>query len=202
MWGGTYTFASVPPGLTAQQLTIEIAAAKGGGVAVRADGQAGWLPPRPVADQIPAGIRRIRVAYITRTDLGNGGLPGTSSTETRVEPFDITSAAHIRRVVAALNVLPHATRSALACHSRFGTEISLMFYGVARKTPLANARVFPNCSILVLAINGRPTQELSIAGAVVGPPLLFTLKPPQRSTSTTSTSSATSSSRAAGTTTR
>jgi hypothetical protein len=199
MWGGTYTFASAPPGLTAQQLTIALAPARGGGVAVRADGQAGWLPPRPVAEQIPDTVTRIGVAYITRTDLRSRGSASTSSTETRLETFDLTSRDRIRQMVSALNVLPHAARSVQPCSRRRGTEIALVFYGIDRRTRLASARILPNCTALVLAINGRPPQTLSLAAPAVGPPLLAILKPPLTSTTTTSTSSATSTSPASTT---
>jgi len=56
------TFALPPaPGVYQQGVGIGVMAAKGGGSAVRADGWAIWLIPRPHSEQVPPGVRAVAV---------------------------------------------------------------------------------------------------------------------------------------------
>jgi RNA polymerase sigma-70 factor, ECF subfamily len=161
-WDGVYLFGT--PGVRAQQLEISLAPAKGGGVAMRADGQSGLATPRPPTERIPAGTTRVTVAY--RVATHGRSLP--------VVRHEITSRARITAVVNLINVLP----AAHGCRKAGAPRADLTFDTSTSSTPLAGATINFACDTVTLALPGRPTQTLALGvGTNLGSTLLIALKP-------------------------
>lgn len=73
-WSGVpalagWTFALTPQGgrLSAIRLVVELAAAKGGGTALRVDGEVTWVRPRPRSERIPRGVKVVSVVLTDRS---------------------------------------------------------------------------------------------------------------------------------------
>ena len=60
-WDVTFALPPVPGRVYQEGLGIEVSAAKAGGSAVRADGWAIWLIPRPAWEHVPSGIHGVSV---------------------------------------------------------------------------------------------------------------------------------------------
>jgi hypothetical protein len=172
LWGGTYAFSRFPAGVTSQQLVIEIAPTQGGGVAMRADGQAGWVLPRPVAQQLPTGINRIRVS--TRIVAGSSApvkAPARRGAQVRPMTYDITSPQRVADLVALFNLIPPAPRRSVGCVQQqqpgrssgpASLAIDLAFYSAGQNAPLAWSTIDGPCKTLELRIAGRPRQVLMV----------------------------------------
>jgi hypothetical protein len=177
IWGATYTFTTLPVNVTAQQLEVEVVPAKGGGVALRADGEAGFVLPRPLAQQLPTGIDRVQVkVFVTRparasSTAGGGGSAGAqhSASRLRARSYDLLSRDRIAELVDFMNLLPPSRLSGAACvprtnaatvHAVARVGIALKFYSGTDAKPVAQAGFDPACDVVRLAVPGRPQQDL------------------------------------------
>jgi hypothetical protein len=159
-WGGSFVFPPARPWVTMKELAVQVAPAAHG-VAVRADGEAGFIAPRPAAEQIPAGITRI-VARNATTRLPRGQGPTTQNGHIRFESESMTSRAQVERVVALLNVLEPPRHRVHGCGRTPLDQTGLSLYGPARGRPRATATVDYSCGIVTLAIADKPKQKLAI----------------------------------------
>jgi hypothetical protein len=164
MWAATYTSATAPTGVTSQQLSIALAPAKGGGVAIRADGEAGFVLPRPVAQQLPAGTDRVHVVVRFTHPTS---APAADRALIRPRTYDLTSPQRIEQLVTFMNVMPAAPQSAAACLKNphpaarsVGLAVDLTFYAAGRSQPLAVADLEPSCNGVGLTVANRPRQNL------------------------------------------
>ncbi len=119
--------------LASRTLTLVIEQRRGGGTVFSAYSAAAWITPRGHLDQIPAGVRELRVLAGAVTGLGF-----TGPTQRAL----ITSQAAIRRTVALLDSLPFEPPGAyykcgFACRGL--AQVRLTFYGHSTARPLATA---------------------------------------------------------------
>jgi hypothetical protein len=131
-----------------EALGVAVTAATGGGTAMRADGQAVWLIPRPTQEVVPAGTRAVSVS-IDR--LGGGQFPVST----------VTAPRKIRQLLRFVDSRQLAQPGVTACRE-IGpdtTVLDLRFLAPSRGTPLA--RVVENgCGGLSLSIQGHSEPGL------------------------------------------
>jgi hypothetical protein len=145
IWGGTFTFSAPSPGVTEQQLVVEVAPASGGSVAIRADGQAGWLPLRPEAQQVPSGADRVVVHFFIPGTRAGAKAGAARSAPALPQTYLITDSRRIQRITALLNMMPPATRIHPGCGNRSSARIDASLYAPGQAVPLAIARLHTDC---------------------------------------------------------
>lgn len=139
----TFSFPTAA-GIEQEDLQVSVAAAQGGGSAIRADGQAVWLVPRPASEVIPAGTTKVEV-YVDHASTQKGSLTGT-----------ITSPSDVHKLVETIDALPiEQPGTFIGCPfiGAFTPAIDLRFIG-AGATTLART-VEDNCTGLTFYIDGR-----------------------------------------------
>ena len=147
-WSVIFAFTGIVRGVSEEVLGVGVTGAKGGGTAIRADGLAVWLIPRPVAEVVPAGTRAVSVSMDQP-----GGRNYRVSTITAPQP--------INRLVALIDSLPRAQPGAIACPT-MGQHAGLLdvrFLAASGGKPLARA-VETGCGGLSFAIRGRTKSGL------------------------------------------
>jgi hypothetical protein len=150
-----FTLPASSDAITVEGVSVTAKWLPDGKTGVRADAQVGWLPPRPAAERIPAGTRRLllRVASPTTYQYGQYG-----------RAIPITSQTQIRKVVALLNrLLRYPPGMSFGCGGPTqGPPARLTFYGDRGTRPLALATVDPgNCPWVQLTIAGHTEPLLS-----------------------------------------
>lgn len=140
-WGVAFERPPVPEVMRTRQLAISLAKADDGNTALRADGVAIWLVPRPASEQIPGGAESLRV---TITSLG-------STAATR---FSVSDAKKIALVTRALNRLPLVQPGVVLCPLSRGIHARLTFRS-GDGSVLADADA---------ALDGCPSVDLTLGG--------------------------------------
>lgn len=144
-----FRFAPVKGVLTSRELTVEVAPAKGGGTALRADAEVVWFVKRLAADRVPAGIRTIT---ITSRQLGK---PPSA-------PITASAASKVRRIVSYVNQLPPRQPGVTACPDDRGPYVELQFRKAAGATPVAVATADGSgCGLVTLTVGGRQEPALT-----------------------------------------
>jgi hypothetical protein len=149
---------SPPAGLSQLTVAVQTDALAGGRTAVRLDGEATWLVPRPVWDRIPASVRSL--TYTARATVagfdGGNASHGRRSTPRTVGPRDA------RRLAAAIDGLQRI-QPGLVFSCPFDAvqpRITLRFRGRGGR-PLAVAVDSPSgCASLSLSVHGRRGPQL------------------------------------------
>ncbi len=149
---GFWSYAA-PAGLTQLTAAVQTDALAGGLTAVRLDGEATWLVPRPVWDRIPATVRS--VTYTARATVA--GLDGGRAAHGRRSAPRRLGRRVARRLAGAIDRLQRMQPGVVySCpFDPVQPRITLRFRG-PRGRPLAVAVDSPaGCSTLSLAIRGR-----------------------------------------------
>jgi hypothetical protein len=149
-WGVSFTFGPIPGVLGQRSLDLSLSAARGAGTALRADGWAQWLIPRPASERVPAGVRSVAVGITTVA--GSPFHPRQVST--------ITDPATVNRIVALIDRLPLAQPGVRLCPAILvgSPLVDLAFLSAGRNT-LARA-VEDGCGEVRLWIDGRAEPAL------------------------------------------
>jgi hypothetical protein len=158
MWSLTFSLRPVPGVISEEGLGVAVTAARGGGTALRADGWAIWIVPRPPSEVIPAGVGAVAV-FVDRF----GG---------RAFPAGIVSASRaVQRLVSFVDsrqIVPPGT--AFSC-PEIGPQtrtLDLRFLRTASDaSPLARA-VEDACGGLTFTVGDRREPALSEAGDLRG----------------------------------
>jgi hypothetical protein len=148
-WSISWLFPVEPGVLFERGLGIAVTTAKGGGVAIRADGWAIWLIPRPLRDRVPSGVSAVGVFVKT---FSGASYPAST----------VTSPGAIRHLIAWVDSRPRSQPLVIACPDITGTTplIDLRFLGGAgQSTPLAEATE-NGCGGMSFSIRGRATPGL------------------------------------------
>jgi hypothetical protein len=147
------SFPAGPGAIISRQLAVEAVALPGGGTALRADGEAGSVIPRPAAEQIPAGSDSVQTTTIKRTTR--------HASQQRTQA--VSSLARIHALVNVLNALPTARPRIGRCMNASDLLLRFAFYSRSRTMPLAVAVYDVACNRMRLAIGGRAQPDLQIA---------------------------------------
>jgi hypothetical protein len=153
------TFALSPVGsvLSERVLGVTTAPLSDGVTAVRTDGEAVWLTPRPAWEQIPSGVER--VVFTARGADGQGRL-GPSSTPRTLR------GARARRLVSILNAAEIVQPGFRSCPADFAESVSLRFVSGGGRM-LARATENPTgCAFVALTIGDRRGPPLSDSPSV------------------------------------
>lgn len=132
-----------------RQLAVEVTKAKGGGSAVRADGQAVWILARPAWERIPADARTLTV--IARA--------GSASSV----PVTVTAPATLRRIERTIDSLPVEQPAWSSCpfESSPPIEQTLTFRTSPGAPPVARVIEHPGgCAFVSVSVGGRVGDSL------------------------------------------
>jgi hypothetical protein len=149
---GFWSYAA-PAGLMQLTAAVQTDALAAGRTAVRLDGEATWLVPRPAWDRIPASVRS--VSYTARATLA--GLDGARPRHGRRSAPRTLGRGDARRLAAAIDGLQrYQPGVAYACpFDPVQPRITLRFRGPGGR-PLAVAVDLPSgCGGVALSVHGR-----------------------------------------------
>jgi hypothetical protein len=146
----TTTFNQPASGPILRALVIQVAAARGGGTAVRIDAEAGWDSARPAWSRVGPGVRRI--------DAWLSGPPGRMGPAYR----RTIRGGQARSVVAWLNGLRQTPATGIyGCSPRADNYAELSIEGDGGD--LAHATVSLACGSVSLTVTGKPPIGLTWA---------------------------------------
>jgi hypothetical protein len=97
-WGWTTRVA----GIVSRQTAIDMVALPGGVTGVRIDAQVIYRVPRPIGEQVPAGVTQVEISR---------AVPGRTPDLSRT----VTKPAHVRAIVALIDRLPIVQPDFIAC---------------------------------------------------------------------------------------
>jgi hypothetical protein len=137
-----FSFGGFATEWPSETLLVTVAAAKGGGTAVRADGQVVWVFERPPSERIPAGVHAVTISSRTLGGASRG-------------PWMVTDRNRVRRIVELLDRLPAGQPGAFSCPADTGPSVTVTFDSVGgRRLATANADG-SGCGFVSLWIRGR-----------------------------------------------
>jgi hypothetical protein len=144
-----YSFRAISSALVSRDISVSVAAARGGGTAIRIDAQDIWWVPRPRSERVPAGVQLI--------DVTVQRLNPTSTTS-----LTVTDAAKVRRIVSLVNALPPAQPGTYSCPADLGPSVTLSFRAAPGATPLAGAVADgTGCGGVTFTLGGKSEPGLS-----------------------------------------
>jgi hypothetical protein len=147
-----FSFPDITGVLDSRELGVTIAAARGGGTAVRADAQDVYWIPKPKWERVPAGVQQIDVS-VQRLNQSTGKTTTTSQT--------VTNASQIATIVSLVDALPPAQPWLLSCPADLGPTVTLNFLSTAGATPLATVVAGGSgCGGVSFTLHGKPAPEL------------------------------------------
>lgn len=123
-------------------LDVEVAAARGGGSAVRADGVAAWVRAHPQWDQVPS-TARVMTVWRTRQGRHSG-------------PITFRHPSDLNRVADFLNQAPVAPPEVEHCPKGYDESFTVVFQARRSGPRLALSKVDENaCGFVSLSVGGR-----------------------------------------------
>lgn len=147
VWNVSFARAGIREVMDSRELSVTLAKATGGGTAVRADGVAIWIVPRPASEQVPTGATTVQVSV-----RGMQAKPVTR--------FSVSDPARIATVTRLLNRLPLVQPGVRLCPMDRGIRIRLVFRA-RDHARLADADgALGGCAAVKLSIGGVRQPEL------------------------------------------
>jgi hypothetical protein len=147
-----FSFPNIAGVIDSRELNVTIAAASGGGTAIRADAQDVYWIPKPRWERVPAGVQQIDVS-VQRLNESTGKATTTSQT--------VTNASQIATIVALVNALPPAQPWVLFCPADLGPTVTLNFLSAPGAAPLATAVADGSgCGGVSFTLRGRTAPGL------------------------------------------
>ena len=162
-----YGLPAVPGVLISREMDVAAARSLAGQTYVRVDAEVIWLPQRPAAERVPAGVSVIAIT----------GKPDMNRPKELPVPVAVTDPAQVRKIVALVDGLSLNPAGVHGCMMWSGKEITLSFLGHLNGPVLATiSEPIPSCGGIQFVIRGtqQPSlgdwgsfaqQVLSIAGA-------------------------------------
>jgi hypothetical protein len=143
-----FSLGGFPTEWPSETLLVTVAAARGGGTAVRADAQVVWLLKRAASERIPPRARAVIASE--RTASGRHG------------PWSVADLARVKRAVSVIDALPVVQPGWFSCPGDNGPIATLTFTTAASEgRRLATAIVDGGgCDAVQLWINGRRERAL------------------------------------------
>ncbi|HWE33599.1 MAG TPA: hypothetical protein VG410_08950 [Solirubrobacteraceae bacterium] len=154
-----FQFPSISGAISSRQLVVSIAAARGGGTAVRVDAEDVWFVPRPKRERVPAGV-----AAIELVDHKFNFRTGNTSTSSQT----VTDAARVAKIVADVNALPPGQPGVEACPADVGPNVALKFYDVPGGPIVAEADADGSgCGTVAFKLAGRTAPYLTDGSGLI-----------------------------------
>jgi predicted small secreted protein len=144
-WYDTWGLSGVPGVIALRALTVEVTDPSSSVAYVRVDANVSWIPARPAAEKVPAGVK---VVTITAS-------PDMNHPKGTPAPVTVTSPAKVAQIVALLDGLSLDTGGAHGCLPEAGKGITLSFRAKPGGPVLATAgELIPNCGGVGFTIGG------------------------------------------------
>jgi hypothetical protein len=135
--------------LASRELLVAAAQLPGGVTGLRVDAQDVWFTPRPLSEQIPSAVARLRVTQ-------------TRGSRRVLGPFTYASATTLRDVIGLMNSLPAAQPGADHCPAGRDAAIRLRFVGRHGDPAAADAIVQDGrCQVVQLSLGGDAQPRLA-----------------------------------------
>jgi hypothetical protein len=149
-------FALPPvPGVLPQRELVATVMPYRGQTALRIDAQVAWLPARPAAERIPAGVRAVTVTPVF-------GLNQDPRRDRLDHAFTVTDPAKVARIVALADALTVYPPGAYACPASFGGAMRLAFLDRPGGQVLARfSAQYGGCGVASVSIGGKTQPALS-----------------------------------------
>jgi len=153
-WYRAYALPPIPGVLASREIVVKVTALGPGEVAVRVDGQAIWIVPRPASERVPAGAGAIEI---------------TRARPHRAPTVDVTVTrpALVARITTVVNSLPTAQPGVLACPALLpGSPVVTLTFRrngstIARASQIADVpSPTTSCDAMTLTIGGRTQTPL------------------------------------------
>lgn len=145
-----FSFQGDFAGAPSQSLVLDVAAARGGGAAVRADAEVVWLLLRPRWERVPPGVWVVTVAQHGRTAR-------------------VTDAGRVGRIVALVNRLPAAQPGVRSCPVDVGPTVRLSFFAAPASRPVAVATAGGSgCGLVAFTLRGHSAPPLTDGPHLIG----------------------------------
>jgi hypothetical protein len=141
------------PGISQRVVSVSAAPMSDGRTAVRLDGVAVWLTPRPSWERIPSGVESV-------TFSGHANNLHTGKPEPRSEPVTV-GGSRARRLAALVNRLEAGQPGRTACPAASGTLLDLTFHGAGGRTLAKVAWQDEGCVFVGLRIGDRAGPGLA-----------------------------------------
>jgi len=148
----TFALPPVATVLTERVLGVSVAMLPDGVSAVRTDGEAVWLTPRPSWERIPSGASR--VAFTASGQIGGNRLGPVSAPRT-------LTGSRARRLVAFINRAEVVQPGAFSCPAAFPETVTLQFLTTAGRAVARAVEDPTGCASVALTVGRRPGPELS-----------------------------------------
>jgi Protein of unknown function (DUF4232) len=148
----TFSLPPVAGVLTERVLGVTVVPLADGATAVRTDGEAVWLTPRPQWERIPAGVRSV---VFTASGTGNDGRLGPLST-----PRTLTGVA-AGRLVAFINRAQIVQPGAFSCPVALAESVNLQFMSADGATVARAVENSTGCASVTLTVGRRTGPALS-----------------------------------------
>jgi hypothetical protein len=150
---------AAPPGLLQLTAAIQTAALAGGRTAVRLDGEATWLVPRPAWDRVPGAVHS--VTYTARATIA--GLDGGRASHGRRSAPRTLGARDARRLAMAVDRLQrYQPGVAYSCpFDPVQPRITLRFHGPGGRRASVAVDLPSGCPSVRLTVHGRRGPALN-----------------------------------------
>jgi Protein of unknown function (DUF4232) len=175
------------PGTSQRVVSVSTTPMAGGRTAVRLDGVAVWLTPRPPWERIPSGVESV-------TFSGHTNSLHTGKHDPVSEPVTVAG-VRASRLAALVNRLEAAQPFTTDCPAGSGTVLHLTFHGAGGRTLATVAWRDEGCVFVGLRIGGRSGPGLadttlgahpqSVIGELLADHDVRDCSPPQLALSTT-----------------
>jgi hypothetical protein len=148
-----FALAAVPGVLSERVLAVTVVQLTSTTTAVRTDGEAVWITPRPVWEQIPPSSRSV---IFTARGVTTGGREGPTSA-----PRMLTG-VRARRLIAFIDALGLVQPGARPCPAGIPVSVQLRFFAAGGGKPVARAVEEPTgCAFVTLTVGGRAGPALT-----------------------------------------
>jgi hypothetical protein len=149
-----FSFRPIGGVLASRTLAVTVAAARGGGSAVRVDGEAVWLVERPRAERVPAGV-----TFVAVTGHSLDTHTGKTTTDS---PIDVTRAGKVHRIVRLINRLELAQPGVEACPADLGPDVQIRFFAQQGGPVVAEADAEGSgCGFVSFMLRGHSEHALT-----------------------------------------
>ena len=150
--GATFTLPPVPGVLSQRTIAVAAVQLTGTETAVRTDGEAIWLSPRPTWERLPGRVTSIR---FTASGESTGGRSGLASAPVTV------AGQSAQRLVAFINRLGIVQPGTVSCPAELPDQLELRFDDSAGNGVAHGVENPTGCPFLHLTIGSRTGPNLS-----------------------------------------
>jgi hypothetical protein len=148
----TFALAPVPGVLSERVLGVSVAELRNGVNAVRTDGEAVWLTPRPSWERIPTAVSRVTFTASGQTSDGRHGPVSTPR---------VLTGSRAHRLAAFINSAEVVQLGASSCADAAADSVKLTFFAADGRIVARALETPTGCASITLTVGRRTAPELS-----------------------------------------